>query len=203
MQMTSMQIYPPLTRYVIPRYLIYTSRGDNKHPFPPLYVSFVSFSLGWQTDTFLLLPIYENHDNFTGRFTFAVTACNALRSRAGLQGFRSEIVKGKSQILVWNRVRVSGTLPHNPNLFFWKYPPGFFRVFDTQMGGHCARRSFRRPWKLGLRIVAWSKPRMFCEENLGKIKFRVFPKRVGPRILSLKSVDYFGTSEHCLVVEKK
>ena len=27
-------------------------------------------------------------------------------------------------------------------------------------------------------------------------KFRAFPKRVGPRILSLESVDYFGVSEH-------
>ena len=27
---------------------------------------------------------------------------------------------------------------------------------------------------------------MFCEESLGKIKFRAFPKRVGPRILSLE-----------------
>ena len=31
---------------------------------------------------------------------------------------------------------------------------------------------------------------------LGKTKFRAFPKRAGPRILSLESVDYFGTSEH-------
>ena len=37
---------------------------------------------------------------------------------------------------------------------------------------------------------------MFCEERLGKIKFRAFPKRVGPRILSLESVDYFGASEY-------
>ena len=36
---------------------------------------------------------------------------------------------------------------------------------------------------------------MFCEESLGKIKFRIFPKRVGLRILSLESVDYFGASE--------
>ena len=43
---------------------------------------------------------------------------------------------------------------------------------------------------------ALSKSRMFCEGRLGKIKFRAFPKRVGPRILSLESVDYFGTSEH-------
>ena len=71
------------------------------------------------------------------------------------------------------------------------------------MEGHCARRSLRTPWKLGLRIVAWWRPRMFCEESLGKIKFRAFRKRVGPRILSLESVDYFGASEHYWVVEKK
>ena len=38
-------------------------------------------------------------------------------------------------------------------------------------------------------------PRMF--------KFRTFPKRVGPRIQSLESVDYFGASEHYCLVEKK
>ena len=43
---------------------------------------------------------------------------------------------------------------------------------------------------------------MFCEESLGKIKFKTFPKRVGSRILSLEIVDYFGTSEHYWVVEK-
>ena len=45
----------------------------------------------------------------------------------------------------------------------------------------------RTPWKLGLRSIARLKPRIFCEENLGKIKFRAFPKRVGPRILSVES----------------
>ena len=44
---------------------------------------------------------------------------------------------------------------------------------------------------------------MLCEESLGKIKFRAFWKRVGPRILSLESVDYFEASEHYSVVEKK
>ena len=39
---------------------------------------------------------------------------------------------------------------------------------------------------------------MFCEESLGKITFRAFPKRVGSRILSLESVDYFGANEHCM-----
>ena len=44
---------------------------------------------------------------------------------------------------------------------------------------------------------------MFCEESLGKTKFKAFPKRVGPWILPLESVDYFGKSEHYWVVEKK
>ena len=44
---------------------------------------------------------------------------------------------------------------------------------------------------------------MFCEESLGNIKFRAFPKRIGPQILLFESVDYFGTSEHYWVVEKK
>ena len=43
---------------------------------------------------------------------------------------------------------------------------------------------------------------MFCQECLEKIKFRAFQKRVGPRILSLESVDYFGTSEHYRMVGK-
>ncbi|CAH3022446.1 unnamed protein product, partial [Porites evermanni] len=41
-------------------------------------------------------------------------------------------------------------------------------------------------WKLGIRIVGRPKPHMFCEEGLGKIKFRAFPEQVGPRILSLE-----------------
>ena len=43
---------------------------------------------------------------------------------------------------------------------------------------------------------------MFYKESLGKIKFRAFPKPVVPQILSLESVDYFGTSEHYRVIEK-
>jgi len=37
---------------------------------------------------------------------------------------------------------------------------------------------------------------MFCDESLGKFKFRTFPGQVGPQILSLESFDYFGPSEH-------
>ena len=43
----------------------------------------------------------------------------------------------------------------------------------------------------------------FAKKAKGKIKFRAFSKYVGPRILSFESVDYFGTSEHYRVVEKK
>ena len=41
-------------------------------------------------------------------------------------------------------------------------------------------------------LVETVQPRMFCEESLGKIKFRAFPKRVGP----LESVVFFATSKH-------
>ena len=44
---------------------------------------------------------------------------------------------------------------------------------------------------------------MFSEESLGKIKFKAIQKHVSSRILSLKSVDYFGTSEHYWMVETK
>ena len=40
-------------------------------------------------------------------------------------------------------------------------------------------------------------------KDSGIVKFRAFPKCVTPRIVSLESVDYFGTSEHYLVLEKK
>ena len=33
-------------------------------------------------------------------------------------------------------------------------------------------------------------------EGQRKLRFRDFPERVGPRILSLESVDFFGTSEY-------
>ena len=44
---------------------------------------------------------------------------------------------------------------------------------------------------------------MFCTESLGKIKFRAFPEHVSPRIVSLESIDYFGTSEHFSGPKKK
>ena len=57
-----------------------------------------------------------------------------------------------------------------------------------------------------LRIVAWPKPRKFCEESFGKIKFRAFPKRVGPRILSVESVitlEQVNTTEWLTKKKKK
>ena len=35
------------------------------------------------------------------------------------------------------------------------------------------------------------------------MRFRTFPERVGPQILSLESVDYFGTTEQKSVVKKQ
>ena len=99
------------------------------------------------------------------------------------------------------RPRGGGVAPYIN--FSGSTPRNFWLFFRTQKGSHCARRSLQRPWKLGLRIVAWSKPRLFCEESLGKNKFRASPKSVGPRILSLESVDHFGTSEHYSVISTK
>ena len=89
---------------------------------------------------------------------------------------------------------------HTHTQFFWKFPLEFLVLFRTQKGGHCARCSLRRRWKLGLRIVAWSEPHMLCEEILGKRKIRAFPRHVNPQILLLESVDYLRTSEHYWVV---
>ena len=46
---------------------------------------------------------------------------------------------------------------------------------------------------------------LFCEKTLRKINAKDvgFPERVGPRILSLESVDYFGTSEYFSGREKE
>ena len=44
---------------------------------------------------------------------------------------------------------------------------------------------------------------MFCKESLGKIKFRAFPEQFSPQIVSLESIDYFGTSEHFSGRKKK
>ena len=35
------------------------------------------------------------------------------------------------------------------------------------------------------------------------MRFRAFPERIGPLILSLESVDYFGTSDHFNGQKKK
>ena len=43
---------------------------------------------------------------------------------------------------------------------------------------------------------------MFCKESIRKIKFRDFPECVGPQILPLERVHYFGRSEHNSGVEK-
>jgi len=44
---------------------------------------------------------------------------------------------------------------------------------------------------------------MFCEESLGKIKFRAFSEQVCSRILSLERVDYFGKRENYRSRKKK
>ena len=68
----------------------------------------------------------------------------------------------------------------------------FLRIYDTNWGKSC--QAF-----LPETVETWKKNRCMIEAThvlRRNIKFRAFPKRVGPRILSLQSVDFFGTSEH-------
>ena len=47
---------------------------------------------------------------------------------------------------------------------------------------------------------------MFCEECVRRINEKdvaLFPEQVGPRVLLLESVDYFGTSEYFSRRKKK
>ena len=72
---------------------------------------------------------------------------------------------------------------HTPTQFFWKtHPP--------PPHPDCCQVFLGESMELGLRIIEWSKPRMFSNESLGKIKFKAFLKGVGPRILSLEIVNY-------------
>ena len=43
---------------------------------------------------------------------------------------KSEIGYGKSEILVWNRERVSGSVSHTPTQFSWRHPPPPRRVYQ-------------------------------------------------------------------------
>ena len=83
-------------------------------------------------------------------------------------------------------------VPHILTNFFGStLPPppsrGVSSYFIHKWEGHCVRSSLRRPWNLCLRLAAWSKPRMFGEESLGKIKFRAFRKCVDHGFYRLKA----------------
>ena len=84
--------------------------------------------------------------------------------------------------------------------FFWGYAPRNF--WDTK-GRSLCQAFLVETVETETKNLCVIEPRMFCEESLEKIKVRAFPKRIVPRILSLESVDYFGTSVHYWVVEKK
>ena len=88
----------------------------------------------------------------------------------------------------------------------WSLPvPSFWFLF------HQSQDLFARHFKfksvtwflLCTRVFSPTADILKSEKTLGTRLFRAFPKRVGPRILSLESVDYLGTSEHYWLVEKK
>ena len=64
----------------------------------------------------------------------------------------------------------------------------FLRIYDIKRESLC-QAFLAETVETGNKNRCVMKPRMFCEESLGKIKFRAFPKRVGPRILLLRSVE--------------
>ena len=94
----------------------------------------------------------------------AVTACHALRSRTGLQGFRSEIGyqffdevlnrAGKITDFFLKQGKGLRKGSAHPHPTFLEVLSRFFRRILYTNGGNCVRRSLLRPWKLGLRIVA-------------------------------------------------
>ena len=75
----------------------------------------------------------------------------------------------------------------------------FFFVFSTQNDCCGPRHSKWRPWKLGISIVAWPKPRMFWEESLGLELFRNGSVDEFYRLKALITLEQVNT----LVVEKK
>ena len=85
--------------------------------------------------------------------------------------------------------------------FFWKYAPDFFCRFWVTNQGSSLCQAF-----LADTVETGTKNRCMNHSNAMPCFARkawAFLKRVGPRILSLKGVDYFGASEHYWVVEEK
>ena len=70
----------------------------------------------------------------------------------------------------------------------------FLRIYDAK-GGSLFQASLAETVKTGNKNCCVIEATHNLRRKL-KIKFRAFPKRVGPRILTLESFDYFGTSEH-------
>ena len=77
------------------------------------------------------------------------------------------------------------TLVHRWNIGDSLCTAGLFIVFPDTKGRSLCQAFLAETVETGTK-----------NRSLGKIKFRAFPKRVGARILSLESIDYFGTSEH-------
>ena len=129
-------------------------------------------------------------------FVLQAEYCNADRTTWKLTLQDIETDTERSQ----NRAGETAVYGYNPHPIFLEVPPGIFGRFL----GHK-----RQVIVLGVPFGHrgnWDYKGSLRDRShvcLGKIKFRAFPKRVGPRILSLESVDYFKASEYYWVVEKK
>ena len=86
-----------------------------------------SLSFGDKTISFLMLTPCTCRNS--------LSRAPVTRRAPGLQVWNRV---GKTTDLVWNRVRVSGSVPHTHTQFFWKYPPGDFRrILYTNRGSLC------------------------------------------------------------------
>ena len=86
---------------------------------------------------------------------------------------RSEIGLGKSQILVWNRVRVSGSVPHTPTQFFGSTPQGFFVAFYIQMEGSLCQAFLAETVETGTKMGDRSKA-CFAKKALERLNLELF-----------------------------
>ena len=77
-----------------------------------------------------------------------------------------------------------------PTQFFWKYPPGTFLSLWIRNGGSLCQAFLADTVETGTKNRCVMEATNVLRRQLRKIKFRAFRKRVGPRTLSLESVDY-------------
>ena len=84
-----------------------------------------------------------------------------------------------------------------PHPIFLEVPHGVFHCTVYTNGGSLCQAFLAETMETGTKNhFVIEAPHVLGRKLRKQIKFRTFPKNVGPRVLSLESTDYFGTSEH-------